>query len=112
MKNSQDILHSKKELDHIMNFTEQVEEVEQEIVKKLLIEVEKIHEMCSARDNDGHRYQIPVTKKKEWKTFCDIPSDDESSWEVPEWAERIDGMPVDSIKKKVIDLLTSIQKTL
>lgn len=51
-------------------------------------------EMSEAYDNDSHRYQIPVSKTYEWSQFLDIPADDESSWDVPEWAERVDGMPI------------------
>lgn len=50
--------------------------------------------LVEAFDNDGHRYQIPQSKMGEWWKWCQIPDDDFSSWEVPEYAERIDGMPV------------------
>lgn len=45
-------------------------------------------------DNDSHRYQIPWSKIEEWHNFVEIPEDDERSWDVPDFAERIDGQPV------------------
>lgn len=58
-------------------------------------------DLIEAFDNDGHRYQIPRNKNKEWNEWLEIPSDDERSWDAPEFSERIDGAPV----KSVIDIL-------
>lgn len=69
--------------------------------------VEKLEEYVEAKDNDCHRYQIPSSKAGEWDKFLEIPSDDERSWDVPEWAERIDGMPVKSFKDSVLQILES-----
>ncbi len=60
--------------------------------------IENAEEYMAVKDNDSHRYEIPKSKKNEWETFCEIPSDDERSWDVPEWANRIDGQPVRSFK--------------
>jgi hypothetical protein len=43
------------------------------------------------QDNSCHWYVIPEDKKDEWDTFCDLPEDDEASWEVPEFARDVDG---------------------
>ena len=44
-------------------------------------------------DGDSHWYVIPEDKRAEWDAFCAIPSDDERSWDVPEWATRVGGSP-------------------
>jgi len=54
----------------------------------------KREEFVEAFDNDGHRYQIPTNKRDEWYKWCEIPSDNEESWDTPDFAERIDGMPI------------------
>jgi len=46
---------------------------------------------CLEQDNDDHWYLIPSHKKDAWRTFMDIPEDDERSWEVPKFARLIDG---------------------
>lgn len=46
---------------------------------------------CLVQDNSSHWYLIPANKKEEWSDFVCIPEDDERSWDVPEWANRIDG---------------------
>lgn len=42
-------------------------------------------------DQSSHHYLIPEDKLEEWGKFKEIPEDDERCWDVPEWAERIDG---------------------
>lgn len=42
-------------------------------------------------DNSGHDYVVPVSRRDEWFRWLEIPEDDERSWEVPEYAKRIDG---------------------
>lgn len=87
-------------------------EIDVEILKNLLKTqrqeireaVESVEEMIEARDNDSHRYQIPKSKKSEWEEFLDIPEDDERSWDVPKWADRIDGMPLTSVKHQILSL--------
>jgi hypothetical protein len=44
-------------------------------------------------DDDGHWYVIPVERHEEWKAWCDIDRDDEASWEVPDFAHKLDGSP-------------------
>lgn len=82
-----------------------VETVYQARTEEVVEIAEGIEEYIAVKDNDSHRYQIPVSKKDDWDTFCEIPSDDEASWDVPEWAERIDGMPVRSYKESLLATL-------
>lgn len=42
-------------------------------------------------DCSGHEYLIPLSKKKEWEEYTNIPEDDERSWNIPDYAESIDG---------------------
>lgn len=42
-------------------------------------------------DNSGHQYYIPVENQAEWDAFMELDEDDESSWDVPSFAVRIDG---------------------
>ena len=44
-----------------------------------------------SQDNDSHWYLIREDHRKQWEDFLDIPSDDERSWDVPDWAIPIDG---------------------
>lgn len=45
------------------------------------------------QDNDAHWYVVPVEREREWNEWCDIPPDDERSWDAPEWAHRVGGAP-------------------
>lgn len=72
-------------------------------LREEIVRLEGMDEYIAVKDNDSHRYQIPKHLKYKWDEFCEIPSDDEASWDVPEWAERIDGMPVSSFKQTIID---------
>jgi len=71
--------------------------------------IEKIEAFIAVKDNDTHRYQIPASKFDEWNKFLEIPEDDERAWDVPEWAERIDGMPVKSVKEQVLSTLQELK---
>ncbi len=42
-------------------------------------------------DDSGHDYVIPSDKAEEWDAFL---SGDVDTWDVPEWAIRIDGGPL------------------
>lgn len=44
-------------------------------------------------DNSGHRYLVQADCRHDWDIWCELPEDDEASWEVPEHIEamRIDG---------------------
>lgn len=44
-------------------------------------------------DNDGHHYVIPKACEDKWSKWLDIPSDDERSWDVPDYAEAVGGSP-------------------
>lgn len=44
-------------------------------------------------DNDSHWYIVPACKRTEWEEFCNIPEDDERSWNVPAFAEPLGGCP-------------------
>jgi hypothetical protein len=46
-----------------------------------------------SQDNDSHWYVVPLAKRVAWDEWCDIPSDDERSWDVPEWAAPVGGSP-------------------
>lgn len=76
--------------------------------RELEARCEELDEYMAVKDSSSHRYQIPRSKKEEWDTFMEIPEDDERSWDVPEWAERIDGMPVSSFKDRTLTLIRSI----
>jgi hypothetical protein len=52
---------------------------------------EKREEFIVVKDNDCHRYKIPRSKDKDWDEWLEIDEDDERSWDVPEYAERLDG---------------------
>lgn len=45
------------------------------------------------QDNGSHWYMIPEKCKEKWNEWLNIPSDDERSWEAPEFAQRLDGGP-------------------
>lgn len=74
---------------------EALDQQKQDLIRKL--EGEKKEQFIEVTDNDGHRYQIPHSKRDEWIKWCEIgeaDSEDPRYWEVPEYAERIDGMPI------------------
>jgi hypothetical protein len=48
-------------------------------------------EYIEVTDNSFHHYVIPYDERESWYKFCAIPEDDERSWEVPEYAVRVDG---------------------
>lgn len=48
-------------------------------------------EYIQVSDNSGHRYIIPYEQLKDWDSFMEIPEDDPKSWEVPAYAEVLDG---------------------
>jgi hypothetical protein len=50
-------------------------------------------EYILVQDNDSHWYVIPDQMELDWNKFCEISEDDERSWDVPNWAERVGGSP-------------------
>lgn len=44
-------------------------------------------------DGDGHWFIVPVAKRDEWYEWANIDSDDERSWESPEFAQPVGGSP-------------------
>jgi hypothetical protein len=44
-------------------------------------------------DNDGHWYVIPESHRQNWDKWVDLDSDDEESWNVPEYAKEVNGSP-------------------
>jgi hypothetical protein len=42
------------------------------------------------QDNDCHWYIIEADKRKEWDAWLNLDSDDEASWNVPDFAQGID----------------------
>ena len=45
------------------------------------------------QDDSCHWYLVPMDKRNEWEYWCGLEDDCEESWEVPEWAKRLDGHP-------------------
>lgn len=45
------------------------------------------------QDNDSHWYCIPLERRESWDAFCDLDTEDEESWNAPEWAKPLDGHP-------------------
>lgn len=43
-------------------------------------------------DNSGHNYLVPYMHREEWKRWKEIPEDDPRSWDVPDFAFRLDGI--------------------
>lgn len=42
-------------------------------------------------DCSGHRYLVLFEHRQEWLEWISIPDDDPRCWDVPEYAQRIDG---------------------
>jgi hypothetical protein len=42
------------------------------------------------QDDDCHWYIIEADKRKEWDAWLNLDSEDETSWNVPEFAQEID----------------------
>lgn len=45
------------------------------------------------QDNSCHWYLVPNDKAEEWVKWRDLPEEDETSWNEPEWAQRLGGSP-------------------
>ncbi len=45
------------------------------------------------QDDDCHWYLIPEDRRVEWYAWREIPLGDERGWEVPAFAERMNGGP-------------------
>lgn len=43
------------------------------------------------RDESSHRYYIPFDRLEHWWEWSEIDEDDPASWDVPDYARRIDG---------------------
>jgi hypothetical protein len=46
-----------------------------------------------SQDHSCHWYLVPATKAKAWEKWLSLDSDDERSWDAPDFARRIDGHP-------------------
>jgi hypothetical protein len=44
------------------------------------------------QDNSGHNYVIAASNRKEWEAWLGLDENDEASWNVPDFAEAIDGI--------------------
>lgn len=44
------------------------------------------------QDDSGHNYVIAASNRKEWEAWLGLDENDEASWEVPDFAEAIDGI--------------------
>lgn len=42
-----------------------------------------------SKDNDGHLYAIPLSKRAEWFAWLDLDQDDEASWVCPRYAKML-----------------------
>lgn len=42
------------------------------------------------RDCSSHWYIVPAEKRAAWEAWANISEDDERSWDVPDYARRID----------------------
>lgn len=42
-------------------------------------------------DNSGHEYLVPVSDAAAWRVWSELPDDDERGWDVPAYAQRLDG---------------------
>jgi len=80
------------------------------LIKMIVEIVENTDEYVEAYDADGHRYQVPKSKKAEWEEWDEYSSSLEEAEETPEWAERIDGLDVKSFKDTISSKLTSLIK--
>ena len=79
------------------------------------IEGLKMEPFIGATNNDSHRYQIPHSKREDWIKWCEIgekDSEDPLGWEAPDYAERIDGMPITDTRlfNQALDQAISILK--
>ena len=45
------------------------------------------------QDNDGHWYAVPALRLGLWNDWLSLDSDDEASWEPPDYAISIGGSP-------------------
>lgn len=45
------------------------------------------------RDNSAHWYIVEAKYRTDWEHWCTLPEDDEESWEVPDFAMRLNGGP-------------------
>lgn len=45
------------------------------------------------QDNACHWFLIPEDMREQWQEFSSLDEDDESLWEVPHYARRLDGHP-------------------
>ena len=46
-----------------------------------------------SQDNSGHWYIVPCAIAKEWEKWCELPEDDEASWNPPKGALAVGGCP-------------------
>ena len=104
--------HNHFEIDEMVDVFLAALQSQQDRILQMVEEIDKDH-FIEAKDNDSHRYKIPLSKRAEWQAFCEIPEDDERSWDVPEWAQRIDGEPIDNSVAPILRLkLAQIKEAL
>jgi hypothetical protein len=44
-------------------------------------------------DNDSHWHLIEAERREDWENWCELDTDDESSWNVPDFAHSLGGGP-------------------
>ena len=62
---------------------------------------EEADAVCSAlngkfflgRDGDCHWFIVPVERREEWEKWANIPEDDPSGWDIPDFVQEIGGSP-------------------
>lgn len=88
--------------EYILLYKDELEEFMEKHLRKLASElrdttqVEEKQEFIEAKDNDSHRYRIPIDKQEEFEEWVELPEEDEKAWEEPSYAERLDGEPLRS----------------
>ena len=45
------------------------------------------------QDNDSHWYVISAWREPEWTKWLNLDSDDEKSWDAPDFAKEVNGSP-------------------
>ena len=46
-----------------------------------------------SQDNSSHWYVVPTSMRDDWEYWCNLPDDDEASWDAPDFARVVGGSP-------------------
>jgi ferric-dicitrate binding protein FerR (iron transport regulator) len=44
-----------------------------------------------AQDNSSHWYLVDADRREEWQRWCELDDEHPASWDVPEYAQRLEG---------------------